>query len=74
MKGGNAMTTKNKELCDWMKENGLTAEQLATKIGRSTPAVNAYRQGKKFPSRLTLIRMKKIGMPIEQIFLNEEEK
>lgn len=62
----------NEALNRWMKEQGITSKELAESIGRSKSAIDGYRRGVKYPSRVTRVRMRKLGIPVDKIFEEEE--
>lgn len=54
---------------EWCKEQGLTAEQVAARIGCSKSTVYAYYYGQRLPSRKTMKRMEtELGIDTRRMF------
>ena len=61
--------TKNTKFRDFCKETGLTAEQVAEKLGCSKFTVYAYYRGERLPSRRTMKRMEEVfGIDTRRMF------
>lgn len=54
---------------EWCRENGLTAGQIAEKIGSSKSTVYAYFRGVRVPNRATMRRMEReLGIDARRMF------
>lgn len=54
-------------------EQNLTQEELAQKVGVSRQAINAIETGKYDPSLPLALKLAKLfGLPVEQIFMDED--
>lgn len=48
------------QLDDWMKENGLSDEQLAERVGSARTTISRIRRGKRRPSWNLAARLKEV--------------
>ena len=57
------------KFADWCREKGLTAAEVAQRIGCSKSTVYAYWYGQRLPSRRTMKRMEaELGVDTRRMF------